>query len=320
MLDGFIVILSVLDLALGGSLRFVKALRFLRALRPLRGVKRLKGLRVVINAVVKAFPNAMHVALVSLLFFFVYGILGVNFFAGRFRSCSDPERLCMPGVAADCPARLACNGTWTPPGSEVEVAREWVNPSYSEGAGTYSFDNSIVALFTLLEVASLELWHEVMYRALDISELGWAPVRDDNPLGALFFVAFVVLGSMFILNLFVSVVVDNFRKLKQAESGGTGSLFMTKEQAAWVEVRQVIAKMPPAPLAAPPKSASRLRSAVFTLVTHQGFEAFIMVLIVFNVAVMATQHANQKPFWDDLGFVANIFFAIAFVIEMVLKM
>lgn len=68
-LDCFIVVVSMVDFFLGGTFSFIKALRFMRAIRPLRVVRRLRGLRVVLNAVVRALPHCVHVALVSLLFF-----------------------------------------------------------------------------------------------------------------------------------------------------------------------------------------------------------------------------------------------------------
>ena len=318
-LDLFIVLISLLDIGLDGTLRFIKVLRFLRALRPLRAVKRLRGLRVVINAVVRAFPGAFNVAMVCVLFFFLYGIMGVNFFAGKFYSCTDPSRTCLPRLAGEhaCPAALACNGTWVPSGGTAAVAREWVNPAYADGRGVYSFDNSVVALMTLFEVASLELWHEVMYTSADVVGVGFAPERNANQGAVFFYVIFIMFGSLFMLNLFVSVVVDNFRKMKQAEAGG--SVFMTETQQQWVEMQTIISRMRPAPLAAPPTATGRFRREVFHLVAHPYFDITIMCIIMANVAVMCTQHADQDPVWDDVAVIANYIFGFIFLVEMVVK-
>ena len=37
---------------------------------------------------------------------------------------------------------------------------------------------------------------------------------------ALYFVAFMIIGSQFIINLFVGVVIDNFNKIKEKDEMG----------------------------------------------------------------------------------------------------
>jgi Na+/glutamate symporter len=40
-----------------------------------------------------------------------------------------------------------------------------------------------------------------------------------------FFVLYMIVGSLFVMNLFVGVVIDNFNKIKDKEENGGG--FMT---------------------------------------------------------------------------------------------
>ena len=44
---------------------------------------------------------------------------------------------------------------------------------------------------------------------------------------SLYFVAYMIIGSQFIVNLFVGVVIDNFNKIKEKDE--MGSNFVTKE-------------------------------------------------------------------------------------------
>lgn len=46
--------------------------------------------------------------------------------------------------------------------------REWLNPTFSPEGSPYSFDNLPAALLTLFEVASLEMWGQIMYTACDV--------------------------------------------------------------------------------------------------------------------------------------------------------
>ena len=44
----------------------------------------------------------------------------------------------------------------------------------------------------------------------------------------------MIIGSQFIINLFVGVVIDNFNKIKEKDE--MGSNFVTKEQRKWIEI------------------------------------------------------------------------------------
>lgn len=43
--------------------------------------------QVVVNALLGAIPSIMNVLLVCLIFWLIFSIVGVNFFAGRFNEC-----------------------------------------------------------------------------------------------------------------------------------------------------------------------------------------------------------------------------------------
>lgn len=40
------------------------------------------------------------------------------------------------------------------------------------------------------------------------------PIRDNAPGWVFFFIAFMIVGSFFVMNLFVGVVIDNFNRMK----------------------------------------------------------------------------------------------------------
>jgi hypothetical protein len=59
------------------------------------------------------------------------------------------------------------------------------------------------------------------------------PQKDHNTVFVIYFVFFMIIGSQFILNLFVGVIMDNFNKIKDKEE--LGSLFVTDEQKCWID-------------------------------------------------------------------------------------
>lgn len=75
----------MMAVSLGGgdvrSLSSLRALRTLRALRPLRVASRLEGMKVVVNALFASLPPLGNVCLVCLLFYLIFGIMGVHLLA-----------------------------------------------------------------------------------------------------------------------------------------------------------------------------------------------------------------------------------------------
>ena len=52
---------------------------------------------------------------------------------------------------------------------------------------------------------------------------------------SLYFISFIIIGNIFILNLFVGIVIDKFNLLRDKMRGFA---LMTKDQREWVEAEQ----------------------------------------------------------------------------------
>jgi len=72
-----------------------------------------------------------------------------------------------------------------------------------------------------------EGWVQVMYSGIDSRGVGLQPKKNANVPIIIFFVAFMIIGSQFIINLFVGVVIDNFNTIKQREE--LGNMFVTEQ-------------------------------------------------------------------------------------------
>lgn len=71
----------------------------------------------------------------------------------------------------------------------------------------------------LLEVITTEGWLEVMYAGVDSVGIEMQPKENTNPLMCLYFISFIIVGNIFILNLFVGIVIDKFNRLKDKMNG-----------------------------------------------------------------------------------------------------
>ena len=72
-----------------------------------------------------------------------------------------------------------------------------------------------------------EGWVDVAYNGIDCVGIEMQPIRDHEPLFMFFFISFMIVGSQFIINLFVGVVIDNFNTIKEKEE--LGNMFVTEQ-------------------------------------------------------------------------------------------
>jgi len=96
-----------------------------------------------------------------------------------------------------------------------------------------NFDNLPSATLTLFEMMTTEGWMTVMYSGVDSRGYHLQPKQNHNQWWVFYFIGFIIVGHMFILNLFVGVVIENFNRMKDTLCG---YVMMTDEQRNWVEM------------------------------------------------------------------------------------
>jgi hypothetical protein len=83
-IDFCIVITSILSASSTIDLSILKVFRMARILRPLRLISKNKGLQLSIEALIMAIPSILNVLLITVLFFLIFMIIGVNFLKGLY--------------------------------------------------------------------------------------------------------------------------------------------------------------------------------------------------------------------------------------------
>ena len=125
----------------------------------------------------------------------------------------------------------------------------------------------------------------------------------------------MIVGSQFILNLFVGVVIDNFNKIKESEE--MGDLFVTQGQREWIDIQHIVLRKTLQKKEVKPKNP--FRRMFFYLVTHKVFEIFITLCILANTIVMSVRHARMTASYELILSTLNMAFSIIFNIECVAK-
>ncbi|EDO46797.1 predicted protein, partial [Nematostella vectensis] len=298
-LDALIVsvCVSVACLFENPNLSVFRSFRTVRGLRPLRAISRLGGMKVVINALFAAIPGIGSVLVVSMLFWLMFSISGVQLFAGKFYKCvnAEDEKL-SPSVI---PNKTACLD----------------HPDYRWVNANVNFDNVINGFLALLQVATYEGWMEVMADAVDSTKIDQQPSYEANLIAYAYFVVFIIVGSFFVLNLFVGVIIDNFNTLKKKyEEINSMGMLLTESQRKWVQILMAAAKRKPPSNRLRPTDC--FRGKLFDLVSSNQFEVFILTVIMCNMGMMMVQHYDQPPLTTVIG---NYVLVGIFLLEAIIK-
>ncbi|KAJ8907466.1 hypothetical protein NDN08_007577 [Rhodosorus marinus] len=336
VLDFIIVVTSWLSLIPTSNV-LVQSFRAVQTLRPLRLVRKLPGLFVVFSSVVKALPVCGNVVLIALLNFILFAAVGVSFFAGSFYACQCdfvPYGTDTPVIGStsshplsvDYANRQSFGSTCSNEFIEYLQTLDDARTVCEENGGTWvsypsNFDNSLNAMLTLFEVSTLENWVDIMYAAMDAVGIDREPVEDYNEAASLFFIAFILAGAFFILNMFVSVIADAFSTIKREKEYG-GSVLLTRKQFEWLEGQRMVLRMrvskqyiPPRPM----KFLSGFRFFCYKLSTSAVFEGLIVLCIILNALFMALEYWMMPPSWVSFHLIAGAFFTAVFLAETFIK-
>jgi hypothetical protein len=179
----------------------------------------------------------------------------------------------------------------------------------------YDFDNIGHSMLSLFEMATLEGWLEIMYHGADTTEIDLQPIRDNNPYYCLFFAFFIIVGSFFVMNLFVGVTIDKFNEMKEKQEK---SVFLTDEQQSWVTIQRLLVGIRLKKTANRP--LNRMRNFIYDIVTSRRFESLILTLIMVNIVVMSMTHADMSEDFEQGLFLVNCGFAAIFCVEAIMKL
>lgn len=268
ILDFMIVCFSILSWVLesmnfGSDIASLKALRALRALRPLKLVSKNEGMKLVVNSILASIPNLINVFLISILFYFVFGVIGTQMLAGRVSFCDLDITL----------DKIPC----------LEAGGDWVLPSNNYNTVLYS-------MTTFFEVSTLETWPDIMFAATNSQEeVDLAPKVASRTWISLLFISFIFVTTFFVMNLFISVIVGQFNEQKEKSEG---SATLSDEQKEWVKIQRFMAEVKAPVKDVPPESAFRLK--VYHLVRTNAFDYFITGIIMANTITMCMDYQGAS--------------------------
>ncbi|XP_071552407.1 muscle calcium channel subunit alpha-1-like isoform X39 [Panulirus ornatus] len=298
-LDLLVVAVSLISFSFkDGAISVVKILRVLRVLRPLRAINRAKGLKHVVQCVIVAIKTIGNIMLVTCLLEFMFAVIGVQLFKGKFFRCNDRSKV----VESDCRGQFIVyhDGDITKPMVEKRVWER--NP--------FHFDNVAKAMLTLFTVSTFEGWPGLLYVSIDSNAEDIGPVYNYRPMVAVYYIIYIIIIAFFMVNIFVGFVIVTFQNEGEQEYK---NCCLDKNQRNCIEfalkakpVRRYIPK-------------NRFQYKIWWFVTSQPFEYAIFVLIMLNTISLAMKFRGEPETYTHALDILNLIFTAVFALEFVLK-
>jgi hypothetical protein len=282
------------------TVRILKIFRIISYVQIMRSVKVTKKSQKIQSTIRTIVVDFLIIFIFILFIAFLFGVLGMELFKGKFGRCND----------SSINSRGDCIGLFLQTSDVNEdfvygitVHRKWQNPPFN-------FDNMANTVLTLIQVASLDGWSETLYNAMDITHVNQQPVRDNSPWNALFFIVFVIVGSFYVMNLIVGVIIQRIYEHR-------GIALLTIDQRNWMLVKSEIIVTQPTPLLQAP--TNRFKAVIFHFIRSKTFRWFILFILVLNIGLIVSHHHGEPKYWTETLQFSNYVFVVIFFMEAVLK-
>ncbi|XP_065584736.1 LOW QUALITY PROTEIN: voltage-dependent calcium channel type A subunit alpha-1-like, partial [Artemia franciscana] len=272
ILDATVVICALVAFAFSGSstgqnLSTIKSLRVLRVLRPLKTIKRVPKLKAVFDCVVNSLKNVFNILIVYMLFHFIFAVVAVQLFNGKFFYCTDESKM----TAADCQGEYFVYEFGTDKLPEVRK-REWTSR-------LFHYDNVFAAMLTLFAVQTGEGWPMILQHSMSATQEDYGPLPHYRIEISIFYIVYFIVFPFFFVNIFVALIIITFQEQGEAELQD-GEI--DKNQKSCIDF--VIQAKPAERYM--PKRKNGLKYKIWAVVVSTPFEYFIMILIACNTLLL----------------------------------
>uniref|UniRef100_A0A8C7REC8 Calcium channel, voltage-dependent, R type, alpha 1E subunit a n=1 Tax=Oncorhynchus mykiss TaxID=8022 RepID=A0A8C7REC8_ONCMY len=265
----------------GRDIKTIKSLRVLRVLRPLKTIKRLPKLKAVFDCVVTSLKNVFNILIVYKLFMFIFAVIAVQLFKGKFFYCTDGSK----DTEKDC--------------------QDWRRHDFH-------YDNIVWALLTLFTVSTGEGWPQVLQHSVDVTEEDRGPSRGNRMEMSIFYVIYFVVFPFFFVNIFVALIIITFQEQgdKMMEECS-----LEKNERACIDFA-ISAK----PLTRyMPQNRQTFQYRLWHFVVSPSFEYTVLAMIALNTIVLMMKYYSAPPAYEAVLKHLNTAFTVLFSVECVLK-
>eukprot|EP00792_Barthelona_sp_PAP020_P008307 TRINITY_DN3209_c1_g3_i1.p1 TRINITY_DN3209_c1_g3~~TRINITY_DN3209_c1_g3_i1.p1 ORF type:complete len:1831 (+),score=403.60 TRINITY_DN3209_c1_g3_i1:51-5543(+) len=301
--DFIIVVVSIPSALPNFEFGFIRTFRVLRTLKTLRVLSVFKSLRLVTTAMISSFSVIVQMSLIILFIMVIFALLGMTFFQGHFYTCSDETIITMD----------KCVGSFFNNKTNLTENRTIIDPAIH-----MSFDNFGRALVTLFGMLTLEAWPDLLTSGVFTStEAGVTLFSESRRYVSVYFIAYVLICSFLLLNMFVGVVVDSFSLIMAKTKG---QLLFNENQKSFIQnIEYFVKKAKPIQIKRRDDS-NKVFFAIKTFLESKILDFFIMFCVIGNAFVLMLHVDKIDPDLDSILGRFNLGFSILFIFESAFKM
>ncbi|XP_044762302.1 voltage-dependent calcium channel type A subunit alpha-1 isoform X16 [Coccinella septempunctata] len=286
--------------AASANLSTMKSLRVLRVLRPLKTIKRVPKLKAVFDCLVNSLKNVINILIVYILFQFIFAVIAVQLFNGKFFYCTDKSKI----------TEATCQGNYFVFDEDSEVPRVeqrvW-------GPQSFYYDNVPLAMLTLFAVQTGEGWPQVLQNSMAATYVDQGPIQNYRIEMSIFYIVYFIVFPFFFVNIFVALIIITFQEQGEVELQ-SGEIDKNQKSCIdfTIQARPLERYMP--------NKRNSLKYKIWRVVVSTPFEYFIMLLIVFNTLLLMMKYHESPPLMSNILAAMNIIFTFLFLCETVLKL
>ncbi|KAI4482949.1 hypothetical protein M0802_013575 [Mischocyttarus mexicanus] len=281
IMDAVVVICAAVSFAFdmtgssaGQNLSTIKSLRVLRVLRPLKTIKRVPKLKAVFDCVVNSLKNVINILIVYILFQFIFAVIAVQLFNGKFFHCSDESKY----------TKKDCQGQYFVYEENVMLPepkkREWTSQCFH-------YDNVMAAMLTLFAVQTGEGWPQILQHSMAATYEDQGPIQNFRIEMSIFYIVYFIVFPFFFVNIFVALIIITFQEQGEAELQD-GEIDKNQKSCIdfTIQARPLERYMP--------KKLNGVKYKIWRIVVSTPFEYFIMILIVLNTLLLMMKLQQQQ--------------------------
>ena len=141
---------------------------------------------------------------------------------------------------------------------------------------------------TLFILSSRDGWVQIMYNGIDAVDVDIQPIKNYDQAKAIYFIAFILLMSFFVLNLFVGVVIENFQTCQtnlELLNRNNEKLNEEKKKKREKTRRQTDLYYSLFP---------KWRRSLYNFSIHKYFELAVSAVVMLNVMTMSIEHYQMS--------------------------
>eukprot|EP00340_Litonotus_pictus_P011668 CAMPEP_0170538770 /NCGR_PEP_ID=MMETSP0209-20121228/103514_1 /TAXON_ID=665100 ORGANISM="Litonotus pictus, Strain P1" /NCGR_SAMPLE_ID=MMETSP0209 /ASSEMBLY_ACC=CAM_ASM_000301 /LENGTH=1710 /DNA_ID=CAMNT_0010840535 /DNA_START=2177 /DNA_END=7309 /DNA_ORIENTATION=- len=308
----------------------------LKAVRLLVAIVEIKSLLIVGKCIIKSVITIVNMFILGITFIFIFSLITTTYFKGLLGTCSIsyPTELTNnivkanmthyvydPNVIEDINFLFYGQETsdfgkidyfysendrvpFNEIKNEILTADECTKLHGTWTRSTFNFDTLSNALIVLFETATLEGWVEIMFKV----------IQGTNRFTSFFFIFYIIIACIFIMNLSVCAIVDNFIHVNEAKEGLD---MLNDSHKDWLKLMKIFLKRKPEKIYSFRKD--NYKKKIHSFLITKKFKYFINALILINsINYLLDTHRSPQMYKDFQSYIFY-FCTCLFNVEFLLK-